>query len=425
MRILIVLPDQPLPFGMAAARWYHVLVQGLTARGHDLKVFIVCEGPMPADVAATIRLNWDDRIEHYPPTHRVGPLGKLRSWRRPFEYRYHRALKYDLKRAMAEGYDVLHLEQTWSAYAAPADAPRSLVHVHHLWSIDAPGRSRVSLRDRLIRRSAIRVERELLGRFGRITALTPRLAAEIGRINPSAIVDTIPMALDLSLYPFDADGPIGQPPTVALIGSFDWAPTLSAARRLALRLWPEIVHRVPGARLRLVGRWADRALADLPRCSDITIHADVPEIIPEFRRADVLLYAPGPASGMKVKVLEAFALGTPVVTNADGVEGIAAVDGVHAGIAGDDGGLVDRAVALLRDGDARRGMRREARRLVESTCDPSSALDRLEAVYRSIVEEAKSAGEVVGLLPRRIQEPDPNPLPDYPEGGPDWPRGGA
>ena len=370
MRILVVLPEPPKPFGGAATRWYYVLVGGLMARGHDVRVFAVDEAGGGGG---------------YPTARRRGVVDKLRSWRHPFAYRYDSPMKRDIRAAMAGGYDVLHLEQTWSAYAAPIDAPRTLLHVHHLWSIDAPGEPGESMRDRLIRRSAIRVERAILRRMPRITALSARLAAEVGRINPSAAVDVVPLAIDLSLYPFEAGSPSPRPPTVALIGSFDWAPTLSAARRLVLQLWPAIVARVPGARLRLVGRRADAALADLPTSANISIHADVPAILPEFRRADVLLYAPGPASGMKVKVLEAFALGTPVVTNADGVEGIAAVDGLHAGIAEDDGGLVDRAVSLLGDAGLRDTRRIAARRLVESTCDPGAALERLEAVYRSIL----------------------------------------
>jgi glycosyltransferase involved in cell wall biosynthesis len=51
---------------------------------------------------------------------------------------------------------------------------------------------------------------------------------------------------------------------------------------------------------------------------------------------DVMLYAPNSGSGMKVKLMEAFALGTPIVTTSDGVEGILAEDGIHAGMCEDD-----------------------------------------------------------------------------------------
>jgi polysaccharide biosynthesis protein PslH len=92
-----------------------------------------------------------------------------------------------------------------------------------------------------------------------------------------------------------------------------------------------------------------------------------------------------------VKVLEAFALGVPVVTTAHGVEGIAARDGVHAGVCEDDAGLVDRCVALLRDRDRAREQCRAARALVDATCSPRTSLDALEDVYATVV--AASSGE--------------------------------
>jgi hypothetical protein len=172
---------------------------------------------------------------------------------------------------------------------------------------------------------------------------------------------------------------------VSLIGSFNWQPTFSAGERLLRRLWPEILRRVPGARLEVVGRSARSALGALATGPGVSVHEDVPDTIPYFRGTDVLLYAPGPATGMKVKVLEAFALGTPVVTNADGVEGIPVEDGIHAGVCEDDSGLVDRTVALLGDPARRDSQRRAARELVESHCGPRPVLDRLEAIHATIV----------------------------------------
>ena len=65
-----------------------------------------------------------------------------------------------------------------------------------------------------------------------------------------------------------------------------------------------------------------------------------------------MVYAPSRGSGMKIKILEAMASGVPVVTTSEGVEGLPAVDGVHAGVCEDDAGLIDRTVALLEDPDA-------------------------------------------------------------------------
>jgi glycosyltransferase involved in cell wall biosynthesis len=88
---------------------------------------------------------------------------------------------------------------------------------------------------------------------------------------------------------------------------------------------------------------------------------------------------------MKVKVMEAFALGTPVVTTAEGVEGIPAQDGVHAGICEDDPGLIERTVELLNNPSRQQAQCIKARQLLESYCSPRVTLEQIEQVYEAIV----------------------------------------
>jgi hypothetical protein len=75
------------------------------------------------------------------------------------------------------------------------------------------------------------------------------------------------------------------------------------------------------------------------------------------------------------------AFGVPVVTTSEGVEGLPAQDGVHAGICEDDAGLIDRTVALLLDADLQNRQRLAARQLLESHCGPETTLDGIEKLY--------------------------------------------
>src|SRR5262249_46355415 len=143
---------------------------------------------------------------------------------------------------------------------------------------------------------------------------------------------------------------------------------------------------VPRARLRIIGRNAGQFMERYGALADVQVFENVPAIEPYFRGLDVLLYAPAVGSGMKVKVLEAFAFGVPVVTNAEGVEGLPAVEGVHAGLAEDDDGLVERAVMLLQDSHRRHEQARRARELVENTCSPDRTVAQVAAVYDQMLD---------------------------------------
>ncbi|MCA1686356.1 MAG: glycosyltransferase family 4 protein, partial [Planctomycetia bacterium] len=183
---------------------------------------------------------------------------------------------------------------------------------------------------------------------------------------------------------------------IGLIASFHWTPGLAAGRRLLDRLWPEIQRGMPGARLHLAGVAARTVFRDHVDRPGVTIDDRVSDVPAFFGGIDLQLYAPNDSSGMKFKVVESFAFGVPVVTTPAGVEGLPAVDGVHAGVCLDDAGLIGRTLALLADPDLRDRQRRAARALVEAHCDPGSVLDRVERVYADIL---RTAARVPAVIP--------------------------
>jgi polysaccharide biosynthesis protein PslH len=383
-RIVLVLTDPPLPFGNAAARWFYVLLKGLVERGHDVAAFVIGDEPEQAGQVAKLFPAPAFDVRFYHPPLREGRWRKIETFLHPYSYRYGPDLRRDLNAELGRGFDVLHLEHLWSGWVGLDHAKRAVINIHYLFDIDLSDQPPRTLSDRLRRAMTRRGERLLLRHYSTITTLTDRLTERVRQISPRSAVSTVPLGLDLSLYPFEPDGPSSKSLVVGLIGSFTWRPTLGAGVRLLERLWPEIKRHVPEARLQLVGRGAIETLGPGISIKDVTILQDVPDTLPYFRGTDVLLYAPTRGSGMKVKVLEAFALGVPVVTTSEGIEGLPAVDGLHAGIAEDDEGLIARTVALLRDPSRRVRQRLEARALVEAQCSPQSTLDRLEAVYATL-----------------------------------------
>jgi glycosyltransferase involved in cell wall biosynthesis len=388
-RVVLVMIEPPLPFGNAAGRWFYVLLRGLVERGHRVTAFAACS--KPAEVAAARDLFPEERydLRCYPVVPEGNLRSKINSLQRPHSYLFSQRMRRDLKAVLARGFDVLHLEQLWSAWLGLEHREKALVNVHYSFRIDLAGVPSQSLVEMTRRIRAEQAERRLLRAYAFIAAVSPRLAAAIRQVNQEASVFALPFGFDPTLYPFESNPAQCQPPTVGLIGSFHWTPTQSAGMRLLKRLWPAIQQRVPNARLQLVGRSARGVFQEFAGAEQVEIHEEVPDTRPYFQGMDAFLYAPHSGSGVKVKTLEAFALGAPVVTNADGVEGIPAVDGVHAGIAESDEDLIDRTVALLHDREQRWKQRLAARQLVERHCSPEATLPAVEAIYERIVQSKK------------------------------------
>ena len=313
-----------------------------------------------------------------------GWAGKWSSFWRPCSYSFSPQFRADLRRELDRGFDLLHLETLWTGWVGLEHRQRAILNLHSLYRIDQSLDRPCRWSDRLRRWCVWRGERWLIRQYPVHIALSSRLADSIKAIHPKAAVHTIPLGLDLTGYAFQPKAANGGAPALGLIGSFGWGPTDLAGHRLLARLWPAIHRRVPQARLRIVGRDAKRFMAPYGSPANVEVLENVPAIEPHFRDLDVMLYAPAVGSGMKVKVLEAIAFGVPVVTNAEGAEGLPVVDGVHAGVAEDDEGLVERTVALLQDETQRRRQAEAARRMFEEICNPRRLLGLVERAHASL-----------------------------------------
>ncbi len=144
----------------------------------------------------------------------------------------------------------------------------------------------------------------------------------------------------------------GTPPVVLFQGTLRYPPNAHAARFLVDEIGPALRAVVPDVRLRLVGLTTP-GLAELDDPPTVTLVGQVPDIGVELAAADLVLVPIRFGSGTRVKIIEAFAHGVPVVSTTLGAEGLGAVDGEHL-LLGDDPASLARACARLLTDDALR-----------------------------------------------------------------------
>jgi glycosyltransferase involved in cell wall biosynthesis len=387
LRIILVLNEAPLPFGHALGRWYSVLLHGLVERGHRVTAYVTCANSLDTQRTRQLFPPPAFDLRPYPYPEGRGVWEKLKTLRRPFSYMIHPELRRDLRAELDRGFDILHLEGIWSGWLGESCDPSKVVlNFHSLYDIDQAGQPDIGWRQRIDRALRRRAEHHLLKNAGTLLTLTPRLKEGVGLIAPRTPVHVVPLGLDVEQYPFIPGEGRPKQPIITLIGSMNWYPSRSAAVRLMTRLLPAIRAELPGVRVYIVGWYARTALASFLETPGVEILENVPDTRPFFENSSLLLYAPERGSGMKVKVLEAFAYGVPVVTTSEGVEGIPAQDGVHAGISDDDTGLAERAVDLLKDPSRQESHRLAARALVTEHCYPHAVLDGVERCYEDMLK---------------------------------------
>jgi glycosyltransferase involved in cell wall biosynthesis len=382
---VIVTPAVPHPFGETAARGLYVLVTGLLARGIQVTCLVATtetESRVSEARAMLGAVNGGSQLqlEVFPLAVRPVALRKWRSLWRPFsETRYAHGLAPSLARHEATGYDVLHLEQLWSGWLGLGRA-RALLNVYQLEIVDWEERRLSGWGERKALMQMTRATTRLLRGARQVRVVSQRLLARARQINARAEYTVVPFALDVSLYPLQ---PATAEPVVGLLGSMHWLPSRSAGERLITRIWPRVKRRVPNARL-LIGGWNARRYLERLQGPDITLVENLAHPTDFFSRVAVMAYAPARGTGMKVKVLESMAYGVPVVTTAEGAEGLACDDGVHCSIREDDEGLAEAIVAQLSDDKSRRTMREAARTLVEARYSREPFLAQMMALYEKV-----------------------------------------
>jgi len=171
---------------------------------------------------------------------------------------------------------------------------------------------------------------------------------------------------------------------VVFSGNLEYHPNVSAVRYFRRDIWPALRDRWPNLIWRLIGKNAQavsRIVAGDPR---IELAGPMDNAVAELARAKVAVVPILAGSGTRIKILEAWAAGVPVVSTALGAEGLPARDGEHLLLANDAAGLAYAVSSLLADPALAERIGRAGRRLFECECTWEAAwksLDFLEPCY--------------------------------------------
>lgn len=139
----------------------------------------------------------------------------------------------------------------------------------------------------------------------------------------------IPNGVDCAAF---SEFPVGRPsapPVILYLGALSWQPNAKAAEFLARDVMPKILDEHPDARLTIVGRNPGPDVTTLARMPGVELHANVPDVGVFLRDSTIMAVPLDSGGGTRLKILEAFAAGLPVVSTPIGCEGIACAHGEH------------------------------------------------------------------------------------------------
>lgn len=199
--------------------------------------------------------------------------------------------------------------------------------------------------------------------------------------------DDLRAGIDTARYAFTPEG--REPDTMLFLGSFRHLPNQEALEWFARHVVPHVLDECPEARLVIVGSDPPPRHSLPVPAANLEIRGFVDDVHEPLRRYAVFVCPILSGSGVRVKLLEAFASGIPVVSTRLGAEGLAWEDGEVCALADDPVEFAHKILWMFRHPQEAREMTVRARRHVVETRDMRGMAARLAEAYKAAIQQKR------------------------------------
>ena len=234
-----------------------------------------------------------------------------------------------------------------------------------------------------------RMEKSICADFDNNLVVSDEDANQLRAIQPRARFSVVENGVDVNY--FQPAQEQEEANTLAFTGLLDWYPNVSGIRFFVREVWPLVKNKFADARLCLAGKNpAEEVLAFAQADANIVVSPNPDDMRPILGRAAVCICPLLEGGGTRLKILDALAMGKPMVTTTIGCEGLRVTHGENILVADTPRGFADSIVQLFENQGLRRKIGAAGRALVEREYCWEKIGEQLEQAYRSAFETQTS-----------------------------------
>ena len=227
------------------------------------------------------------------------------------------------------------------------------------------------------------VEDELLRLCHAHTVCSEREREVLRKRVAEARIEVVGNGVDCEYFAASDGG--GERGDVLYMGRMDYHANIDAALYFAQKIWPLVRARRPELRLVIVGAQPPKAIQDL-RSHNVVVTGTVEDVRPYYASALVSVVPLRVGGGTRLKVLEAMAAGTPVVSTTLGAEGLAVTAGKEILIADAPESMAEAIAGLKAGAPEWQRLAANGRLLVQQQYDWSVVGGVLLRLHREQIE---------------------------------------
>lgn len=222
-------------------------------------------------------------------------------------------------------------------------------------------------------------EREAATKGAHVVAVS-ELDAETFRSYGVRNVTIVPNGVDLDY--FRPMPQVFQTDSLLFVGSLDWHANEDAVKDFAIRILPLIRSRNPNLTFQVVGRRpSNRLVTSLQELQGVQLIGEVPDVRPYMAQARAVVVPLRIGGGTRIKILEALAMGKPVISTSIGAEGLEIKNQRDYLLANTPEEFVTRIDALFANPEEQLRLGENGRALVEKLYGWDAAAEKLEGAW--------------------------------------------
>ena len=180
-------------------------------------------------------------------------------------------------------------------------------------------------------------------------------------------IGVIPNGADIERFTGDFGQP--QPNTVVYTGAMTYYVNLDAMKFFLGEVWPKVLAQVPEAKLYMCGRTDGVPVHELPKYDSAILTGHLQDIRPRIAQSWLSIVPERLGGGTRIKVPEAMALGTPVVSTTRGANGLNLTHGHDILVADEAEAFAQEVIRVLRDSALRDKLSQNGRATAKSRFD--------------------------------------------------------